>query len=242
MAKVQIDWPKNLVAQGLLSFPLPTAQSLKDVVEWRAKKGIPKPKFKDKIGGSLLLTQTAFTRAQTHLVEVYLPFVKELYKLTDGEKGIAPDLVDQLLKRAKKGEWLNDEGKPDMPIRPLKDKDKENVDDKYVGKLTFQGPHESVNDGNIEYAAILVGPEGQRVVSLDDLRDDEILPSSRQDETVLWWGANWTFRGSFRLNAYDTNGFGVSAYTQKLWLLPDKGMPVSNSGDADVLEDGDDWE
>lgn len=244
MAKPKIEWPKNLTIQGQLTFPFPTKQSLLDVAEWRAKKSIPKPKFKDKIGGGLFLTQVSLNKAQAYLVETYLPFVDTLYKETDGEKGIDPALVKKLLERAKKGEWLNGEGKPDMPIRPLKDKDKENIDtDKYVAKIQFSGPYETVNNGEIEYSAIIYGANHeQRIAGIDELIDEDILPSGQSDVSKLWWGAGWNFRTGLRFNAYDTAGVGVSAYAQKLYLLPHLGLPVMGGNDADVIEDGDDWE
>lgn len=241
--QVKIEWPKNLTIQGQLTFPLPTEQSLKDVVEWRQKKGIKAPKFKDRIGGGLLLTQAGLNKAQTYLVETYLPFVDTLYKDTDGEKGIDPKLVKKLLDRAKAGQWLNGEDKPDMPIRDLKDKDRENVDEKYVAKIQFSGPHESVNNGEIVFSSVVYSSDGQQTITpLQDLIDDGIIPEGRGDFHRLWWGAGWNFRTGLRFNAYDTSGVGVSAYAQKLYLLPHLGLPVSGGSDADVIEDGDDWE
>lgn len=46
-----------------------------------------------------------------------------------------------------------------------------------------------------------------------------------------------------RFNAYDSASVGVTAYAQKMFLLPHLGMPVSSGDDSDVLgEDGDDWD
>ena len=243
MTKFTGTWPKNLNLQGQLSFPITSAADLPALKEWREKKELKKPKYADKIGGGLLLRPAGFAKVQTYLVETYLPFVNELYKETDGEKGIEPNLVKTLLAQAKKGVWLDAEGKPNLPIRELNEKDKENTggdDSPFVGKVRFAGPFES----DIPKAAIIrLGEGGEKIVTIDDLLDDDILPENHRDSTKLWWGSGWTFRIPMRFNAYDSASVGVTAYAQKMFLLPHLGMPVSSGDDSDVLgEDGDDWD
>ena len=136
--KVEITWPKNYVANGILSFPLCSDEDIAALNEWRVKRGIKKPKFADKIGGSLLLNKEQYDAARKYLVEVYLPFVDTLYKDTDGVKGISPELVAELLKQAKAEDW----SKSNMPIRTLTPKDVENAPDGIVAKLKFSGPYE----------------------------------------------------------------------------------------------------
>ena len=239
MANIKIDWPAGLTVQGQLAFPLKSEQEIEALKEWRAKKGIKKPKYPDKIGGTLILNQLNYDKAYEYLVKTYLPFVDTLYKETDGEKGIEPDQVKMLLEQAKKRKWLSDsEEKPNMPIRALTDKDRENMRDyPGVAKLAFSGPYEE----DLGVKAIIVTEDKRTVVSLDDLVDEGILPEGRTDSTKLWWGSGWNFRTSLRFNAYDKASVGVTAYANTLYLLPHLGLPVvGGSSDAAVLEDGDD--
>ena len=238
----KIEWPKNLVTQGLLSFPIKSEKEIEALAEWREKRDIKKPKFPDKIGGSLFLNEANYEKAVTYLEEVYLPFVDTLYKETNGSKGIEPDLVKGLMKQVKARKWVGDDKKPNLPIRELNAKDKENLGDfDAVAKIKFAGPYEA----DIAIKAI-VQPEGEdrQVVTIASLIEDGIIPESRQDVDTLWWGAGWNFRTSLRMNAFDSASVGVSAYSQTLYLLPHLGLPVSSGGDAAILEDGDDadWE
>ena len=232
--KVEIEWPKNYVATGILSFPLCSDEDIAALAEWRVKRGIKKPKFADKIGGSLLLNQEQYDKARAYLTDTYLPFVDTLYKDTDGAKGISPELVAELLKQAKAEDW----SKSNMPIRNLTDKDIENAPDGIVYKLKFSGPYEA----SITKKA-LIKPDPNGPLQAINISEVEGLPENRKDEDTLWWGANWHFRTSLRFNAFDTASVGVSAYCAgTLYLLPHLGMPITGGGDAAVLEDGDDWE
>ncbi|QDF16968.1 hypothetical protein SEA_YELLOWPANDA_15 [Microbacterium phage YellowPanda] len=244
--RVEIPWPKNINLQGLLSFPIASKEDITKLQEWRAKKSIPKPQFPDKIGGSLLLKPAQWDKAVQYLTETYLPFVDELYKLTNGEKGIDPELTKELLDQAKRDVWF-DEGdkkkRPNLPLRRLDEKDIKNTggeNSPYVGKVRFSGPFE---EAPIEKAAIVMRDGQQTVVPLQELKDDGVLPSSRSDWDALWWGSGWTFRVNMRFNAFDSASVGVAAYAPKIFLLPHLGMPVSGGTDADVIEeDGDDWD
>ena len=238
----KIEYPKNLTIQGLLSFPIKSEKEIEALAEWREKKDIKKPKFPDKIGGSLFLNEANYEKAVKYLEEVYLPFVDTLYKETNGSKGIEPDLVKGLMKQVKARKWVGDDKKPNLPIRDLNAKDKENLGDfDAVAKIKFAGPYEA----DIAIKAI-VQPEGEdrQVVTIASLIEDGVIPESRQDVDTLWWGAGWNFRTSLRMNAFDSASVGVSAYSQTLYLLPHLGLPVSSGGDAAILEDGDDtdWE
>ena len=239
---IKIEYPKNLTIQGLLSFPIKSEKEIEALAEWREKKNIKKPKFPDKIGGSLFLNEANYEKAVKYLEEVYLPFVDTLYKETNGSKGIEPDLVKRLMKQVKARKWVGDDKKPNLPIRDLNAKDKENLGDfDAVAKIKFAGPYEA----DIAIKAI-VQPEGEdrQVVTIASLIEDGVIPESRQDVDTLWWGAGWNFRTSLRMNAFDSASVGVSAYSQTLYLLPHLGLPVSSGGDAAILEDGDDtdWE
>jgi hypothetical protein len=234
MAKFTGEYPKNLNVQGVLSFPITSDADLAALKEWRDKKGIKKPKFADKIGGSLFITDKMAERIADHLETVYLPFVDVLYKETDGEKGVGPAQVKELLALVKKRDWSTKQ----LPLRELTPKDVENrPDDKYSLKLKFQGPYES----DISKKAIVYDGNTPMITSLDSLDDENALPESRADYDELWWGAGWTFRANIRFNAFDTASLGVTGYAPTLFLLPHLGMPVSGGGDGAVLEEGDDW-
>lgn len=238
MAKYEIEYPKNLVIQGLLSFPLLNENNIEQLHKWRVDRQIKKPKFDDKISVSLLLNQANLDKAADYLVETYLPFAATLWGITNEDKGIDPALITGkggLLEKAKKRDWS---GK-DLPIRELNAKDIENNEDDIVAKIKILGPYES------EFSVKgMVQVDGTKeVVSLQSLIDDGTIPESRKDVNTLWWGAGWNFRTSIRFNAFDAASVGVSAYGQTLYLLPHLGLPTfGGNGDADVIEDGDDWE
>lgn len=236
MARIDIDWPKNLTVTGVLSFPLTSEADLGAVKEWRTTRGIPKPKFPDKIGASLLINEKMVERVQSYMLETYFPFATELYKITDGDKGISPDDLKELISAAKKGDW----SKKNLPLRELSAKERENADDDLIAKIKFGGPFE---DADFKKKAI-VSQDGDLVVtSIDSLVDDGILPEGHHDPARLWWGSGWWFRTSLRFNVFDTPKVGASAYGTTLYLLPERGLPTfgGNSSDADVLADGDDW-
>ena len=251
MTKFTGTYPKNLNIQGLLNFPLYNEQDLERVQAWRLRKGHPKPEFDDQIGGTLLLKPAMWDKAVAYLRDTHLPFVKTLYTETSGEKGIDPDLVDELLDQVINDRWTVGTGKkqkPNLPLRRLNARDIEDTTpegaDKspYVGKLKFSGPYEGKP---IEKSAIInVTPTnpGGDVVSLRELIDDGVIPESRADIDTLWWGANWNFRTNLRFNTYDKASTGTTAYAQKLYVLPHLGLPVSGGSDDAILEvDGDDW-
>lgn len=236
MAKPTIAWPEKLVISGQMSFPLTSLEDIEALKQRRLEKKQPKPKFADKIGGYLLLTDAGLEKAVRYLTETYLPFAGTLQKVTNGDKGIDPDLIKDLLKQAKARDW----SEKNFPIRDLTEKDKENLgeDSEFVAKIRFNGPY---GDESIEKRAIVLVDGKQRAVELNELDDYGLaLPSSRSDESVLYWGAGWKFRVPMRFNAFDSASVGVSAYADSMFLLPHLGMPVSGGDDAIVLEDGED--
>lgn len=246
MAQANIDWPDNITAQGQLAFPLKSVEEIVALKEWREKKNFKKPKFPDRVGGTLILNQINYDKVVEYMEKTYLPFVDVLYKETDGSKGVAPDVVKSLLAQVKKREWLGPDNKPNLPIRTLTDKDRENMRDyPGVAKIAFSGPPEN---GPLEVAAIVVDSNGKRsVIDRDTMSDEDILPKGGDNIDRLWWGSGWVFRTSLRLNAYDSASQGVSAYANKLYLIPHLGMPLFGGGGQDgavIAEDGDDagWE
>ena len=242
-SKPQIIWPKNLVVQGQLAFPLRSEADIIALAEWREKKGHAPSQYADKIGAHLILNRVNYDKAKKYLVETYLPFVDALYKDTNGAKGIEPDLVEALLEQAKSGTWedpLDRKHRPNMPLRNLSDKDRENMRDfPGVAKISFMGPYEA----DIDVRAI-VTTDGERVVTtIEDVVDRGLLPEGNADTSRLWWGSGWPFRTSLRFHAYDKASVGISAYTAgTLYLLADNELPTfgRSSEAADVIEDGDD--
>lgn len=239
----KITWPDRLKIQGQLSFPLYSTQQIDEVAEWRVKKGHKAPQFPDKIGVTLALTQAQYDKARAYLTDVYLPFVDTLYKDTDGAKGIGPDLVKELLDQAKREVWI-DEGdkkkRPNLPIRSLDDKDRKNLDEKFVAKLKVNGPYE---EAPLERKALMKIGEDTRVLTIAELNEEGVLPARHTDPDKLWWGSGWMFRTSVRFNAFDSASVGVSAYADVIYLLPELGLPVGGGNtDAEMLEEGDDWD
>ena len=231
MVKFTGEYPKNLVIQGVLSFPLTSEADIEALKEWRSTRGIAKPKFPDKIGASLLLDQAQLDKAAAYIQGIYLPFVDVLYADTDGEKGIEPALTKELLAQVKARDWS---GK-NFPIRDLTTKDADNAPEGTVAKIKFSGPFEA----DIDKKAIIKDADGSQIT----VRLSEVdLPEGRNDINRLWWGAGWNHRVALRLNAYNTASVGVSAYGNTLYLLPHMGLPVTGGGDAAVVEDGYDWE
>ena len=244
--KIEIDWPKNLAVTGVLQFPLTSAEDLKAVKQWRTEKSIPKPKFDDKIGATLLITQEQVDRIQEHLLTVYYPFAAEYHELTGGDKGIESDDLKTLIKLTEKGDW----SQKNLPIRVLTSKDKDKMPETAkdaVAKVKFGGPYRGPSDddsaGDFIKKAILVDGGNRSVVTIDELVDRNILPERHTNPHKLWWGSGWWFRASLRFNVFDTPSIGTGAYSNALYLLPSRGLPVfgSDTSDADVLEDGDDW-
>lgn len=245
-AKTRIEYPKNVTAQGTLAFPIKSEAEIEKLVEWRTTKGIKKPKFPDKIGGNLFIKEKTLERVASYLENEYLPFVDTLYKETDGAKGIEPEEVANLLKLVKARDW----SEKNLPIRELTPKDIENNggdDCPFVAKIKFSGPYKK--DLGVKFIVLDDWSKKQVVVKQNELQDytnsegETIeLPEGTGDTEALWWGAGWPFRISMRMNAYNQNGEGVTAYVQDIYLLAWQELPsFSSNNDADVVEDGDDW-
>lgn len=240
-SNTKIEWPKNLVLTGGLSFPIKSEDEIKLLQEWRAEKKLKKPKYADKIGVTLLLKEPQLEKIVKHLEDVYLPFVDVLYKNTDGEKGVEPEVVAALLKQVKARDWSD----KNLPIRELTAKDIENNggdECPYIAKVKINGPYES----SFKVAAKIVR-EGQvsEIVEVNEIEDYGFdVPDNYLDTEKLWWGAGATIQVSLRFNAFDTANTGVSAYGNKLYLLPHLGLPTFGGGssDADVVDEGDDWD
>jgi hypothetical protein len=239
-SKIEIPWPKNLVIEGLLSFPITSEADLEALTEWRTRRKINPPEYPDKIGANLLLTEDNYRKAVTYLAETYLPFARRLKDEFGRSKALDADLVDELIKQVSDEKWTVAEGrkeKPNLPLRYLTPKDRENAPDGYEYKIKFSGPFEK----DFPKKAIIKQDGVQVTVPLSQIE----LPDERKDPDALWWGANWHFRTSLRMNAFENaagNG-AVTAYGNALYLLPHLGLPVTGgAGDAAVLEDGDDWE
>jgi hypothetical protein len=239
------EYPNDLNLRGQLSFPLYTEKNIEEAKEWRKKKGFKALKFDEKRGATLLLKPLQFERLQQHLIEVVIPFGGTLFKATDGEKGVEPDVVKALLKQMKDGNYIGPDNKPNLPIRRLSEADIKNTtpdgetESPYVGKVKFQGPYKE--DLPISVLLVDTNTGKERIITIQDLVDDEILPANRADTTRLWWGAGWKFKTSLRFNVFDAASIGVSAFAQKVYLLPHLGLPISAGGDANIIEDGDDW-
>ena len=206
-SKVEIPWPKNLVIAGLLSFPITSEADLEALAEWRTRRKIPAPQYPDKIGANLLLTQDDYDKARTYLAETYLPFVNELRTLDPTRKVLDAELVDELQKQIAEEKWTVLEGrkeKPNLPIRYLTDKDRENApSEDYVFKIKFSGPYEKP----FPKKAIIKDEDGKQIAV--DLKHID-LPSERDNPDALWWGAGWNFRTSIRMSAFEnSNGTGV---------------------------------
>jgi hypothetical protein len=237
-SKVEIPWPKNLVVEGILSFPLTSESDLEALQEWRTRRKIDPPEYPDKIGANLLLTEEQYKKAVTYLHDTYLPFARRLKSEFGRSKALDAELIDELVKQVEEEKWTVQEGrkmKPNLPLRYLTDKDKENAPEGYEYKIKFSGPYEKPFPKKA-----IIKEDGQQVtVPLSSIE----LPSERNDPDALWWGAGWHFRTSIRMNAFENaagNG-AVTGYGTGLFLLPHMGLPVTGGGDANVLEDGDDW-
>jgi len=232
MSKFEGTYPKTCVATGILSFPISSEADLVALKQWRTDRKIAKPKFPDKISGNILITKETYDKVRKYLEEVYLPFVNVLHADTDGEKGLDKATVAELLKQVKAEDWSNS----NFPIRPLTQKDKDNrPSEDLIYKIKFSGPYEA------DFAKkALIKVDGVKTpVPLSTID----LPDSRKDINALWWGAGWTFQIGMRMNAFESaTGTGVTAYVPTLYLIPELGLPIQGGGDADVIEDGDDWE
>src|SRR6188768_3261480 len=136
MSKFEGTYPKNLVVQGILSFPITSENDLVALKQWRVDRKIAKPKFPDKISANLLITKETYNKVVKYLEEVYLPFVNVLHADTDGEKGLDKETVAELMKQVKARDWSNS----NFPIRELTEKDKANrPSEDLVYKVKFSG-------------------------------------------------------------------------------------------------------
>lgn len=240
-AKVKIQYPDNLNVQGLLSYPIKSENEIVQLKEWRESKKMKKPKFPDKVGVNLLLKPAQYDKVVEHLEKVYVPFIDTLYKETDGDKGLEPEIVKGLLEKVKTRNWSD----ADLPIRDLTEKDIENnggEDSPFVAKISIKGPFEA--DFKVK-ALVRDSQDRLQVVELNELEDHGFdLPDNHRDEKKLWWGSSWNFRTSIRFNAFESaRGEGVTAYGQTLYLLPHLGLPIfGGNSDAAVIMDEGDWE
>jgi hypothetical protein len=233
-----IVYPDNINVNGLLSFPVYTEDNIAQLKEWRTKRGIAAPRFPDRIGFQMLLTQAQHDKVVANLQKVYLPFARTLQSASDKKKGIDPKLVVKLEALVKAQDWSEN----NLPIRELTEKDQANLEknniEGIVSKLKVAGP---ANDGPITIKALFKEDDETQlaVTTLSAVHD--LLPEGQQDQTALWWGASWPFKTSVRFNAYSAANFGVAAYVRTAYLFANQELPVFGAGDAAVLEDGDDW-
>lgn len=237
----KIQYPDNTILRGELTFPIKSEKEIAELVQWRQDKGHKKPKFPDKIGATLFLRQMQYDKLVKAL-EDYMDFANTLYEETEGDKGVDNDVRKLLRDQIKKREWVGADGKPNLPIRSLSEKDIANLPDdhKYVGKVKFSGPwQEDIKIKAIQLDADLRNPV---VVSIDSLIEDEILSEDMRDTEKLWWGSGWHFQVALRFNAYDSASIGISAYGGPIYLLPHLGLERrGRNTDAEVIAEGDDW-
>ena len=238
----EIVYPKNLNVTGLMSFPLYSETNLDQLQDWRQSRSIAKPRFPDTIGATLLLNQQQHDRVVKNLLTVYLPFAATLKKVSDGKKGIDPKLVAKLTKLVEEEDW----SESNLPIRDLTEKDQENLDknevEGIVSKLRVAGP---ANNGTILRKALVREDPDDNTSAFEVTTIDAVADrlGEATDPDALWWGAGWPFKTSVRFNAYNAANFGVSAYIRSVYLLADRELKqFGNAADAEVLEDGDDWE
>jgi len=238
----EIEYPKNLNVNGIMSFPLYTVENINQLQEWRSRKGIPKPRFDDRISLTLLLTQAQHDRVKNYLLETYLPFAATLQAQTDKKKGIDPKLIAKLVKLVEAEDW----SEKNLPIRDLNERDVENIEKNEYGdivsKMKISGPPEQKPIGlkALFREDDLPETEPLEVVPLSSVTH---LMHEQTDHTALWWGAGWPFRVNVRFNAFEAQGYGVSAYTNMAYLQAHRELrQFGGAQDADVLADGDDWE
>lgn len=235
----KVIYPANLNVMGRMSFPLYSEENIEQLKEWRTRRNVAKPKYDDRVGFALYITQAQEDRVCANLLDVYLPFASTLQAETNKEKGIDPKLVAKLVKLVEARDWTE----KNLPIRELNDKDVENLEkngiDNIVSKISVAGPQTQP----IKRKAIVNRDGDQIVVGLDDEQVREKLESiERADSDALWWGSLWPFKTQVRFNAYDAAKYGVSAYVNTAYLFADQELITFSGSDAAILEDGDDWE
>ena len=227
-------YPANLGLEGVLSFPLWNDHDINtSLPEWRAKKGLKKGKFPDRIGATLLLNQAQVDKAQKYLLDVFLPYITELHEF-NSDKGHSPEDVDTLRALIEAEDWSHEDGVI-LPLRHLTEKDEENIDDEsIVAKFSFGG-----SGGNeIARNKVLARDEDGTliVMDLDSYTDNGVkLPAL----DTLFWGSRNTFRGSFNLNAYSNASTGIGAYTRRLYLRTDLPMFFGGGSDDETVLESD---
>ena len=242
MAKYDIEYPDNLNVTGKLSFPIKSEQEIEALQDWRLSKGHKKPKFPDKIGVSLLIKEETQQRIIEYLRETYIPFSVRLNEVSRGDAGVTSDQAKTLDTQLAKKNWYGADGKPNVPLREMSDKEQEGLDGyPAISKIRLAGP---MQNAPIKVQALQRVDGGLKIFDIEELVDDGILPEGHTEPNKLWWGTGWYFRTSVRFYASDTPRLGITGYIQKLYLLPHLGMPVvGNQSDAKILEEGDDdWE
>ena len=237
---VAVEWPDNLTVQGRMTFPLYTEESLVQVAAWRERKKFAKPDYDEVTGFGLFLTQAQQDKIKKHLLEVYIPFASTLKKESGGKYGLDPKIILKLQKLVEEDDFSEN----NLPLRDLSDSDERNLEkngfDNVVSKVRVLGPRDN---GPVKIKA-LVKRDGMS--SVVPITDDDVVEKMGEanDHTKLWWGASWPFRTELRFNAYQAQGFGISAYGTGVYLLADQELKQfsNNNSDVAVAEDGDDWE
>ena len=231
-AKVSVEkptYPKNLGVTGKLSFPIWNEENLTQLKDWRADRGIPKPKFPDVKGGTLFLTQQMVDKVQAYLLTDLLPYAEALNAYDDG-KGLDPDIVAVIRERVENEDWTGTNDDIVIPIRKLTAKDVENLgDDDIVAKFIYRA------SGGNDISAKALARDEDNTLMVTDL---DSLDNIDRDTDALFWGSRNTFRGAFNLNPYMAAKSGITAYTRALYLRSDLPMVWGGGDDTEtVLED-----
>lgn len=222
----EIIYPKNLTAQGILSFPLWNDKDKDErLPEWRQSKGHKPGDYDDRLGGTFFLTKKMVDHIAKYLLEVYLPFTIELNEKTGGKKGFTPEEAEALEQNIRDEDW----SEQNLPIKDLSKTDAKNVDDDIVAKFVFYA------SGGNEISKKLMGKDGAGNLMTLEFGDVEGIP----DTDALWWGARNTFRGAFNLNNYvrvigKIRVPGITAYTRSLHLRSD--LPMNWGGGTEDVE------
>lgn len=237
MAK--IDYPENLNVQGIMAFPLYSLGNIEQMKKWRLDKKQGDPRYPDRIGASLLLTQPQHDKIVKNLREVYLPFARTLKKVSGGEKGIDPALIVKLEKLVKEEDW----SETNLPIRNLNDRDLESNEkngiEGIVSKLRVAGPPQE--KPITRKALVREDPDDPTSIGVVSIKEIEDRLGEQTDIDALWWGSGWPFKTQIRFNAFVSQSFGVTAYVRTVYLLGDKELRTFGAGDSAILEDGEDW-
>jgi hypothetical protein len=239
MADNKINWPDNVNVNGIMTFPTYTEANIEQLKAWRAEKGKPKPRYDDRLGFGLFITEKEYNKVRENLLEVYIPFAKTLQKVTNGEKGVDPKLLAKLEALVKNEDYTE----KNLPLRELSEKDLENIEKNGFknihAKLKVLGPQ----NGPIKQRA-LFREEDETTSSVVGLNTVRHLLGEQTDHERLWWGAGWPFKTGVRFNAfYADPRLGISGYVTTAYLLANQELrEFGNTGDASIVADGDDWE